>query len=121
MLILFKLNWEGVSKVLLFVKCDDVIYFVMLGNKWWKLSYVFISLLLKMIVSFGGGFFNYLYVLGFVCYKLGIFFNVVICGDYSVVFIFMIEDLKSWGICIDYVDWVIYKKWNDSVYLFYFK
>ena len=120
-LIPFKPNWEGASKVSLFVKRDDAIHPVMSGNKWRKLSHALTSPLPKTIVSFGGGFSNHLHALGFVCYKLGIPFNAVIRGDYSAAPTPMIEDLKSWGTRIDYVDRVTYKKRNDSAYLLHLK
>ena len=120
-LIPFKPNWEGASKVSLFVKRDDAIHPVMSGNKWRKLSHALTSPLPKTIVSFGGGFSNHLHALGFVCYKLGIPFNAIIRGDYSAAPTPMIEDLKSWGTRIDYVDRVTYKKRNDSAYLLYLK
>ncbi|KHT54344.1 cysteine desulfhydrase [Alteromonas marina] len=116
-LIPFKPNWEGASKVSLFVKRDDAIHPVMSGNKWRKLSHALTNPLPKTIVSFGGGFSNHLHALGFVCHKLGIPFNAIIRGDYSAAPTPMIEDLKSWGTRIDYVDRVTYKKRNDNAYL----
>ena len=120
-LVPFKPNWEGASKVSLFVKRDDAIHPVMSGNKWRKLSHALTSPLPKTIVSFGGGFSNHLHALGFVCYKLGIPFNAIIRGDYSAAPTPMIEDLKSWRTRIDYVDRVTYKKRNDSAYLLHLK
>ena len=120
-LIPFKPNWEGASKVSLFVKRDDAIHPVMSGNKWRKLSHALTNPLPKTIVSFGGGFSNHLHALGFVCHKLGIPFNAIIRGDYSAAPTPMIEDLKSWGTRIDYVDRVTYKKRNDSAYLLHLK
>lgn len=120
-LIPFKPNWEGASKVSLFVKRDDAIHPVMSGNKWRKLSHALTNPLPKTIVSFGGGFSNHLHALGFVCHKLGIPFNAIIRGDYSAAPTPMIQDLKSWGTRIDYVDRVTYKKRNDSAYLLHLK
>lgn len=116
-LIPFKPNWEGASKVSLFVKRDDAIHPVMSGNKWRKLSHALTSPLPKAIVSFGGGFSNHLHALGFVCHKLGIPLHAIIRGDYSASPTPMIEDLKSWGTHINYVDRITYKKRNDSAYL----
>ena len=120
-LVPFKPNWEGASKVSLFVKRDDAIHPVMSGNKWRKLSHALTNPLPKTIVSFGGGFSNHLHALGFVCHKLGIPFNAIIRGDYSAAPTPMIQDLKSWGTRIDYVDRVTYKKRNDSAYLLHLK
>ncbi|WP_334019974.1 1-aminocyclopropane-1-carboxylate deaminase/D-cysteine desulfhydrase [Alteromonas sp. S015] len=116
-LIPFKPNWEGASKVSLFVKRDDAIHPVMSGNKWRKLSHALSTPLPKAIVSFGGGFSNHLHALGFACYKLGIPFSAIIRGDYSSTPSPMIEDLMQWGARIDYVDRVTYKKRHDSAYL----
>ena len=116
-LIPFRPIWEGADKVSLFVKRDDAIHPVMSGNKWRKLSHALTSPLPKAIVSFGGGFSNHLHALGFVCHKLGIPLNAIIRGDYSASPTPMIEDLKSWGTHINYVDRITYKKRNDSAYL----
>lgn len=116
-LIPFRPIWEGAEKVSLFVKRDDAIHPVMSGNKWRKLSHALTSPLPKAIVSFGGGFSNHLHALGFVCHKLGIPLNAIIRGDYSASPTPMIEDLKSWGTHINYVDRITYKKRNDSAYL----
>jgi 1-aminocyclopropane-1-carboxylate deaminase len=48
---------------------------------------------------------------------LGIPLNAIIRGDYSASPTPMIEDLKSWGTHINYVDRITYKKRNDSAYL----
>lgn len=116
-LIPFRPIWEGADKVSLFVKRDDAIHPVMSGNKWRKLSHALTSPLPKAIVSFGGGFSNHLHALGFVCHKLGIPLHAIIRGDYSASPTPMIEDLKSWGTHINYVDRITYKKRNDSAYL----
>ena len=116
-LIPFRPIWEGADKVSLFVKRDDAIHPLMSGNKWRKLSHALTSPLPKAIVSFGGGFSNHLHALGFVCHKLGIPLNAIIRGDYSASPTPMIEDLKSWGTHINYVDRITYKKRNDSAYL----
>ncbi|AXT39397.1 pyridoxal-phosphate dependent enzyme [Alteromonas sp. BL110] len=116
-LILFKPNWEGASKVSLYVKRDDAIHPVMSGNKWRKLSHALTSPLPSAVISFGGGFSNHLHALGFACYKLGIPFTAIIRGDYSAAPSPMIKDLMQWNTHIEYVNRITYKKRNDSAYL----
>lgn len=116
-LIPFKPNWEGASKVSLYVKRDDAIHPVMSGNKWRKLSHALKSPLPNAVVSFGGGFSNHLHALGFACYKLGIPFTAIVRGDYSATPSPMIRDLMQWKTRIEYVDRITYKKRNDRAFL----
>ena len=116
-LIPFKPNWEGASKVSLYVKRDDAIHPVMSGNKWRKLSHALTSPLPNAVISFGGGFSNHLHALGFACYKLGIPLTAIIRGDYSASPSPMIKDLMQWKTRIEYVNRITYKKRNDSAYL----
>ncbi|CAB9495069.1 1-aminocyclopropane-1-carboxylate deaminase/D-cysteine desulfhydrase [Alteromonas macleodii] len=116
-LIPFKPNWEGASKVSLYVKRDDAIHPVMSGNKWRKLSHALTSPLPNHVISFGGGFSNHLHALGFACYKLGIPFTAIIRGDYSAAPSPMIKDLMQWQTRIEYVNRITYNKRNDSTYL----
>ena len=116
-LIPFKPNWEGASKVSLYVKRDDAIHPVMSGNKWRKLSHTLTSPLPNAVISFGGGFSNHLHALGFACFKLGIPFTAIIRGDYSAAPSPMIKDLMQWKTRIEYVNRITYKKRNDSTYL----
>ena len=113
----FKPNWEGASKVSLYVKRDDAIHPVMSGNKWRKLSHALTTPLPNSVISFGGGFSNHLHALGFACYKLGIPFTAIIRGDYSATPSPMIKDLMQWKTRIEYVNRITYKKRNDSAYL----
>ncbi len=116
-LIPFKPNWEGASKVSLYVKRDDAIHPVMSGNKWRKLSHTLTSPLPNAAISFGGGFSNHLHALGFACFKLGIPFTAIIRGDYSAAPSPMIKDLMQWQTRIEYVNRITYTKRNDSAYL----
>lgn len=64
--------------------------------------------MVESIVSFGGGFFNYLYVFGFVCYMLGLFFYVIVRGNYEGNELFMLNDLLYWYVNLYYVNKDIY-------------
>lgn len=116
-LIPFRPDWEGASKVSLFVKRDDAIHPVMSGNKWRKLSHALTNPLPKAVVSFGGGFSNHLHALGFICYQLSIPFTAIIRGDYRAAPTPMISDLMQWNTHIEYVDRITYRQRSDSAFL----
>ncbi|WP_394221500.1 1-aminocyclopropane-1-carboxylate deaminase/D-cysteine desulfhydrase [Alteromonas gracilis] len=113
----FHPNWEGASKVSLFVKRDDAIHPVISGNKWRKLTNALIAPLPREILSFGGGFSNHIHALGFACFKLGIPFTAVVRGDYRNNPTPMLQDLMQWSANIEYVDRITYKKRDDKAYL----
>lgn len=114
----FTPDWEGVERVSLSVKRDDLIHPVISGNKWRKLKHTLRQApsSIQGIVSFGGGYSNHLHALGFVCHSLGIACNAIIRGDYTQHPSPMILDLMRWNVQITYVDRKTYARRHDEDY-----
>lgn len=101
-------------------KRDDLIHPIISGNKWRKLSASITSLVNRQptqdsvqIISFGGGYSNHLHALAYVCCVLGYEFTAIVRGHYSGNETPCLQDLKTWGCHIKYLDKTLYKSYTD--------
>ena len=114
------MQWPGAENYQITLKRDDLLHPVISGNKWRKLKYALLAAQqnqLKHIISFGGGFSNHLHALAYCCRKMNIRFTAIVRGDYSDNPSPMLEDLRSWGTELHYVQRSTYKRRDQCGYL----
>jgi 1-aminocyclopropane-1-carboxylate deaminase len=112
--------WPNSDKVEIWVKRDDLLHPIISGNKWRKLKYALVDIILQnpsRVISFGGGYSNHLHALAYACHKLNIHFTAIVRGDYSQNLTPMLKDIACWNAEICYVDRKTYQRRNDADYL----
>ena len=114
------LSWLPTELPDVYVKRDDLIHPIISGNKWRKLKYALVDIMMENtsnIVSFGGGFSNHLHALGYCCHKLNLNMTAIVRGDYSKNLTPMLHDLMKWGVDIQFVNRETYRQRNEKNYL----
>lgn len=115
-----KIEYLNNNNIKIYVKRDDLIHPIVSGNKWRKLSSLFLSKKLQSIshiVSFGGAYSNHLHALGYICHKLNIKCTAIVRGDYSRNLTPMLSDLTRWNTDIKYVSKNDYNRRSEDDYL----
>lgn len=102
------------------IKRDDLIHPIISGNKWRKLKYNLEKVIknnYKGIVSFGGAYSNHIHALAFACFQSKVKSIGIIRGEAQYANNFTLQWASHWGMQLNFVDRITYKKRNEADFL----